>query len=124
MTNELYPLLLVKPGGLKRRELEVSLPRSTYLEQFISYLEVFPIPTVELSDGTTHSWSGDNVSYCAQCKEVFNSVSAFDRHLCRPGKTGAAEHVHPADRGMIKNKYGRWIVASRPGLPKAAESQS
>jgi hypothetical protein len=38
----------------------------------------------ERYDGTMVSWGGKNTCYCTQCKEVFNSVSAFDLHIRGP----------------------------------------
>ncbi|BAO89037.1 hypothetical protein [Caballeronia cordobensis] len=64
------------------------------------------------------SLSGDR-NQCAECGELFNSVTAFDKH--RTGTIGVCEGVD-ARRcmslsemrmlGMVKNPAGFWIKAS------------
>ena len=38
----------------------------------------------ERYDGTIVSWTGRDICYCTQCREIFNSVAAFDMHIRGP----------------------------------------
>lgn len=41
-------------------------------------------------DGTVITWEGKNICFCTQCREVFNSVAAFDAHI--RGPSGKRRH--------------------------------
>lgn len=50
------------------------------------------MPTETLHNGETVTWTGQNICFCVSCREIFNSVAAFDRHIT--GKGDARVHDH------------------------------
>lgn len=54
-------------------------------------------------DGQVVTWSGANRCLCSACRNLFNSVAAFDKHLpdCAEGK-GAGE--------MPQNEQGYYVT--------------
>jgi hypothetical protein len=60
------------------------------------------MPTAELWNGETIEWTGLNICFCTVCKDIFNSVAAFDKHI----KNG----VHDTT-GMPRNSRGYLVTA-------------
>ena len=57
---------------------------------------------------------GNTRCQCADCKEYFNSVAAFDKH--RTGKWEARRCMSVDEmesKGMAKNNDGYWVTALR-----------
>jgi hypothetical protein len=70
------------------------------------------VPTETLADGRQVTWTSHGVCYCTSCKEVFNSVSAFDHHLKR-GRRGQGGHARHDTSGMPRNAKGYLVRALR-----------
>jgi hypothetical protein len=66
--------------------------------------------------GTTFTpQAGSAFAFCSLCREAFNSVAAFDKHLKNaPKQRGKAQHLDPAEIGMVRNSRGLWVTALMP----------
>ena len=69
------------------------------------------MPTETLADGTEITWTGQGVCYCVKCKQVFNSVAAFDAHI--KGKN----RKHDTS-GMARNSKGYLVTQLMPERKK------
>lgn len=56
-------------------------------------------------DGERLEWRGVSRCACYSCRQVFNSVGAFEHHR----KKGQCN-----TEGMFKNSEGYWIIAPKP----------
>lgn len=70
------------------------------------------MPTETLADGTTATWTGQNICFCVTCKLLFNSVTAFDAHLRYPKSGGQAKH--DVSR-LFVNAKGYYVTKLREG---------
>lgn len=75
-----------------------------------------PASHVNANKGIPGPSIGSGISLCGQCREVFNSVSAFDRHQTME-PNGDVVCWEPGSLGMVRDKTGRWIVAPRLDYP-------
>lgn len=60
------------------------------------------MPSYRFSDGEVVRWTGLSTCLCFQCREVFSSVSGFDKHR----KAGRCRE--PSEVGLVRNKKGYW----------------
>lgn len=58
--------------------------------------------TYTFNDGQTIEWSGKSACLCSSCREIFNSVAAFEKHN-KGGKCDTNQ--------MAKNNRGLWVTA-------------
>ena len=64
------------------------------------------MPTETLHDGTEVTWHGQNICFCVHCREIFNSVAAFDAHIT--GKGNKRKHDHS---WMPRNNKGYKVTS-------------
>lgn len=67
-----------------------------------------PLTQYTFKDGRTIEWSGEGISICTKCDDVFNSGAAFDHHLKTTRRGQPA--VHDIS-GMPRNKKGYLVIS-------------
>jgi len=63
-----------------------------------------------LANGTTQVVTGAGVCYCTLCRELYSSVTAFDRHIIRKG--GNVRHDNSR---LVRNSRGHFVTKLRDG---------